>query len=56
MRIVDKLNTTTDAFDRMWHVINERRTGTKVVKVSVEDLMGLLKDHSVLSSNTQERD
>ncbi len=55
-RRIGKTLTTTDAFDRMWAVVNERRTGTKVVKVTVDDLMALLRDHSSLTANTQEGD
>ena len=37
--------TSEAAYNRMWHVINERRADTTTVKVSVEDLKALLNDH-----------
>lgn len=38
--------SSPDSLNRMWDVINRRRTDTKSVTVSVDDLMALLKDHA----------
>lgn len=44
MRTITNPECTTDALDRLHHVINERRKGTTQVKVNVDDLIPLLND------------
>lgn len=34
------------SLDRLWDVVNRRRSGTKAVTVEVDDLIALLKDHA----------
>lgn len=42
---IDTLSSP-DSLDRMWDVINRRRSDTKSVTVSVDDLIALLRDHA----------
>lgn len=46
--------TSTTALDRMWYELNKLRTGSKSVKVSVDDLRNLLMDHSQLAQIVKE--
>lgn len=42
------LEATTDDLDALWHVINERRKGSIMVKVPAETLARVLRDHAKL--------
>lgn len=56
LRKVPGLRSDSDAFDRMWHLINECRATTTTIKVGVEDLMNLLMDHAAVLGTVVEGD
>jgi hypothetical protein len=42
---VTDTETTTDTLDRVWDMVNRRRSDSKQVPVRVDDLLALLNDH-----------